>query len=149
VDDEVHPLVHGVSGRSTQGIEKGWIESGDPGDLVVKDRRAVRDDTVSLANRITGLTAKAAEVTGNGRDVDWVRGGGRRRTVALTARQPGWRCDGRRRRRVNLANRPWALTANDVDEECGRRRPEPQDSDECRADDYEDSEEGGSCTATW
>jgi hypothetical protein len=79
----VDPLVHGVSCRLAEGIEERWIESGDPLDLVIKDGRAVGDDTVSLAKRTTGFMAKAAELTG--RNIDGGRGRRGRRTAVLTA----------------------------------------------------------------
>jgi hypothetical protein len=41
-----------------QGTEESWIKVGYTRNLVIKDRRAVGDPTVSLANRTTVLTVK-------------------------------------------------------------------------------------------
>ena len=57
-DVELDPVVRGISCSLTQGTEESWIKVGYTRNLVIKDRRAVRDDTVSLAKRTTVLTAR-------------------------------------------------------------------------------------------
>jgi hypothetical protein len=57
-DDELDPVVRGIRCGLTQGTEESWIEFGDTRNLVIKDRRAVGDGTVSLAKRTTVHTAK-------------------------------------------------------------------------------------------
>ena len=57
-DDELDPLVRGIGCSLAQGTEESWIEIGYTRNLVLKDRRAVGDGTVSLAKRTTVLTAK-------------------------------------------------------------------------------------------
>jgi hypothetical protein len=44
-----------------QGSEQIRVEVGDTRNLVVEDRRAVGDGTVSLAKRTTGLAAPAVD----------------------------------------------------------------------------------------
>ena len=48
----------GIRCSFAQGTEERWIEVGYTRNLVIKDRRAVGDGTVSLAKRTTVLTAK-------------------------------------------------------------------------------------------
>ena len=69
---KLDPVVRGISCSLAQGTEESWIKVGYTRNLVVKDRRAVgdgtvslaepvlaaKDDTVSLATRTTELTAK-------------------------------------------------------------------------------------------
>ena len=50
VDDELDAVDCGIRCRPAQGTEERWIEVGDTGNLVVEDRRAVGDGTVSLAS---------------------------------------------------------------------------------------------------
>jgi hypothetical protein len=57
-DEELDTVVRGISCSLAQGTEERWIKVGDTQNLVIKDRRAVRDDTVSLAKRTTVLTAR-------------------------------------------------------------------------------------------
>src|SRR3954470_5169215 len=57
VDDELDPVVLGISGSLAQGTEESWIKLGHTRKLVIEDRRAVRDGTVSLPERTTVLTA--------------------------------------------------------------------------------------------
>ena len=58
IDEELDPVVRGISCGLAQGTEESWIEVGHGRNLVIKDRRAVGDGTVSLAKRTTVLTAK-------------------------------------------------------------------------------------------
>ena len=57
-DEELDPVVRGIGCSLAQGTEERWSKVGDTRNLVIKDRRAVGDDTVSLAKRITVLTAR-------------------------------------------------------------------------------------------
>ena len=50
--------MRGVSRGPAQGTEERWIEVGYTRNLVIKDGRAVGDDTASLAKRTTALAAK-------------------------------------------------------------------------------------------
>ena len=68
IDVELDPVVCGISRSLAQGTEESWIKVGYTRNLVIKDRRAVRDGTVSLAKRTTVLTAKTTELTA--KDVD-------------------------------------------------------------------------------
>ena len=61
VDDELDPVVRGIRRGLAQGAEESRIELGDTRNLVVEDRRAVGDGTVSLAKRTTGLTARGGD----------------------------------------------------------------------------------------
>ncbi len=58
VDEELDPVVRGVSCCLAHGTEQIGVEVGYTRNLVSKDRRAVGDGTVSLAKRTTVLTAK-------------------------------------------------------------------------------------------
>jgi hypothetical protein len=58
VDVELDAVVRGISCSMAQGTEESWIKVGYSRNLVIKDRRAVGDGTVSLAKRTTVLTAK-------------------------------------------------------------------------------------------
>ena len=51
IDEELDPFVRGISGSLAKGTEERWIKVGHTRNLVIKDRRAVRDGTVSLAKR--------------------------------------------------------------------------------------------------
>ena len=64
VDEELDPILCGISCSLAQGTEQIGVEVGYTRNLVIKDRRAVRDDTVSLAKRTTVLTAKTTRLTG-------------------------------------------------------------------------------------
>ncbi len=57
IDDELEPVVRGISCSLAQGTEESWIEVGYTCNLVIEDRRAVGDSTVSLAKRTTVLAA--------------------------------------------------------------------------------------------
>jgi hypothetical protein len=67
VDDELDPVIRGIRSGPAQGTEEGWIELGYTWDLVIEDRCAVGDGTVSLAKRTTatvgGATASRARRT--------------------------------------------------------------------------------------
>ena len=79
IDEELDAVVRGISCSRAQGAEESWIEVGYTRSLVIEDRRAVGNGTVSLAKRTTlagrtrlakrttVLTAKTAVLTG--RDV--------------------------------------------------------------------------------
>ena len=68
IDDELDPVVRGISCSLAQGTEESWIKLGYTRNLVIKDRRAVGDGTVSLAKRTRVLTAKTTVRTA--RDVN-------------------------------------------------------------------------------
>ena len=65
VDVELDPVACGISCSLAQGAEESWIEVGYPRNLVIEDRRAVGDGTVSFAKRTTlaGRTARRAKRT--------------------------------------------------------------------------------------
>ena len=63
IDEELDPVGRGISCSLAQGNEERWIKVGYTRNLVIKDRRAVRDGTVSLAKRTTVLTAKTTVLT--------------------------------------------------------------------------------------
>ena len=58
VDEELDATVRGIGCGLPQGTEERWIEPGYTRNVVIEDRRAVRDGTVSLAKRTTVLAAK-------------------------------------------------------------------------------------------
>ena len=58
IDDELDPVVRGISCSLAQGTEQIGVEVGYTRDLVIEDGRAVGDGTVSLAKRTTKLAAK-------------------------------------------------------------------------------------------
>ena len=62
VDEELDPVVRGISCSLAQGTEESWVEVGYTRNLVIEDRRAVGDGTVSLAKRTTlaGRTRRAS-----------------------------------------------------------------------------------------
>jgi hypothetical protein len=75
VDEELHAVVRGIRCCLAQGTAQIGVEVGYTRNLVIEDRRAVGDGTVSLAERTrvltaktTVLTAKTAELTA--KDVD-------------------------------------------------------------------------------
>jgi hypothetical protein len=63
IDEELDPGVRGISCSLAQGTEQSWIKVAYTRNLVIKDRRAVGDGTVSLAKRTTVLTAKTTVLT--------------------------------------------------------------------------------------
>jgi hypothetical protein len=68
IDNELDPVVRGISRSLAQGTEQIGVEVGYTRNLVIKDRRAVGDGTVSLAKRTTVLSAKTTVLTA--RDID-------------------------------------------------------------------------------
>ena len=58
VDDEPDALVCGSRCSPAQGMEERRMEVADTGNLVVEDRSALGDGTVSLAKRTTGHAAE-------------------------------------------------------------------------------------------
>ena len=68
IDEELDPVVRGISCSLAQGTEQIRVEVSYTRNLVIKDRRAVGDGTVSLAKRTTVLTAKITVLTA--KDVD-------------------------------------------------------------------------------
>jgi hypothetical protein len=78
VDDELDAIGCGIRCSLAQGTEEGWIEVGYGRKIVIEDRRAVGDGTVSLAKRTTLL---AAEEGGTVRLA--------KRTTVLTAKDVG------------------------------------------------------------
>jgi hypothetical protein len=63
LDEELDPVVRGISCSLAQGTEQIGVEVGYTRNLVIKDRRAVGYGTVSLAERTTVLTAKTTVLT--------------------------------------------------------------------------------------
>jgi hypothetical protein len=63
IDEELDPVVRGISCSLAQGTEQIGVEVGYTRNLVIEDRRAVGDGTVSLAKRTTELTAKTTVLT--------------------------------------------------------------------------------------
>jgi hypothetical protein len=78
IDEELNPFVRGISCSLAQGTEESWIKVGYTRNLVIKDRRAVGDCTVSLAKRTTVLAAKEEGTVSLAR-----------RTTVLTAKDVG------------------------------------------------------------
>jgi hypothetical protein len=60
LDEELDPVDRGIRCSLAQGTEESWIKVGYTRNLVIKDRRAVGDRTVSLAKRTTVLTDRRA-----------------------------------------------------------------------------------------
>ena len=63
IDKNLDPIPGGIRCSLAQGTEESWIKVGYTRNLVIKDCRAVRDGTVSLAKRTTVLTAKTTVLT--------------------------------------------------------------------------------------
>jgi hypothetical protein len=63
IDEELDAVVRGIRCRLAQGTEQIGIEVGYTRNLVIEDRRAVGDGTVSLAKCTTVLTTKTAVLT--------------------------------------------------------------------------------------
>ena len=53
IDEELDPVVRGIGCSLAQGTEESWIEVGYTRNLVIEDRRADGDGTVSFAKRTT------------------------------------------------------------------------------------------------
>ena len=68
VDEELDPVVRGISCSLAQGTEEIRVEVGYTRNLVIKDRRAVGNGTVSLAKRTTVLAAKTTVLTAKDAD---------------------------------------------------------------------------------
>ena len=68
LDEELDAVVRSIRRSLAQGTEESRIQLGYTWNLVVEDRRAVGDGTVSLAKRTTVLTAKITVLTS--KDVD-------------------------------------------------------------------------------
>jgi hypothetical protein len=66
-DEELDPVVRGIRCSLAQGTEESWIKVGYTRNLVIPDRRAGRDGTVSPAERTTALTAEDPLAVGGGR----------------------------------------------------------------------------------
>jgi hypothetical protein len=78
IDEELDPVVRGISCSLAQGTEQIRVKVGYTRNVVIKDRRAVGDGTVSLAKRTTVLTDRRAAGDGT---VSLAR-----RTTVLTAK---------------------------------------------------------------
>ncbi len=63
IDEELDAVVYGIRCSLAQSTEEGWIKVGYTRNLVIKDRRAVGDGTVSLVKRTTVLTAQDGTVS--------------------------------------------------------------------------------------
>jgi hypothetical protein len=61
IDEELDAVVCGISCRLAKGIEQIRVEVGYTRNLVIEDRRAVGEGTVSLGKRTTVLTATAVD----------------------------------------------------------------------------------------
>jgi hypothetical protein len=92
IDVELDPVGRGIRCSLAQGTEQIGVEVGYTRNLVIKDRCAVGDGTVSLAKRTRVLAAKTAVLTA--------------KTTVLAAKDDGT---------VSLARRTTVLTATDVD----------------------------------
>ena len=68
IDEELDPVVCGIDCSLAQGTEESWIKVGYTRNLVIKDRRAVGDGTVTLAKRTRVLTTKPTVIAA--RDAD-------------------------------------------------------------------------------
>jgi hypothetical protein len=65
IDVEPDPIACGISCSLAKGTEESWIEVGYTRNLVIEDRRAVGNGTVSFAKRTTlaGRTRRAERTT--------------------------------------------------------------------------------------
>ena len=68
IDEELDAVGRGISCSLAQGTEESWIKVGYTRNLIIEDRRAGGDGTVSLAKRTTLLSAKTAVLAA--RDAD-------------------------------------------------------------------------------
>ena len=94
IDGELDAVVSGIRCRLAQGTEESWIEIGYTRNLVIENRRAVGDGTVSLAKRTT--LAERTRLAGRTTVLT-------AKTTVLTARDVGGRCGRRGRGRQHLA----------------------------------------------
>ena len=103
IDEEIDPDVLGISCSLAQGTEQIGGELGYTRHLVIKNRRAVGNDTVSLAKRTRPVNEKGRRAVGND-------------TVSLAKRTRAVSAKGRRAvadDTVSLAKRTMALSAKD------------------------------------
>jgi hypothetical protein len=65
IDVELDPVACGISCSLAQGTDESWSEVGYTGNLVIEDRRAVGNGTVSFTKRTTlaGRTRRAKRTT--------------------------------------------------------------------------------------
>jgi hypothetical protein len=75
IDEELDPVVRGISCSLAQGTEESWIKVAYTRNLVIEDRRAVGNGTVSLAKHTRVLTEETTVLTAKttvlaARDVD-------------------------------------------------------------------------------
>src|SRR6266508_471426 len=82
IDVELDPVACGISCSLAQGTEESWIEVGYTRDLVVEDRCAVGDGTVSLAKRTKAPTSEDVDGWCRRRGRGIRRGRGRRPLMA-------------------------------------------------------------------
>ena len=68
IDKELDPVARSIRCGLAEGTQESWIKVGHGRNLVIEDRHAVRDDTVSLVKRTTVLAAKTTVLTA--KDVD-------------------------------------------------------------------------------
>jgi hypothetical protein len=87
IDEELDPVVPGISCSLAQGTEEIWGQVGYTRNIV-PDRRAVGEDTVSFAKRITFFTAETTVFTA--------------KTTVLSAKEVDRWCGRRRRGRQQL-----------------------------------------------
>ena len=58
IDEELDPVARSIRCSLAQGTEESWIKVGHGRNLVIEDRHAVRDDTVSLAKRTMAVAVQ-------------------------------------------------------------------------------------------
>jgi hypothetical protein len=83
--------VRGIRCGLAQGTEESWIKVGYTRNLVIKDRCADGDGTVSLAKRTTVLTRSLSRRAGSTNWLLRLRWPGMRPTVPTERRHPCWR----------------------------------------------------------
>ena len=75
IDQELDPVLRGISCSLAQSTEESWIKVGYTRNLVIEDRRAVGDGTAGLAKRTRVLHARRTSMGGaavEGEDAsDW------------------------------------------------------------------------------
>jgi hypothetical protein len=60
--------MRGISRGSAQRTEQRWVKVGHTWNLVIEDRRAVRNGTVGLAKRTTALATRITKLFARGAD---------------------------------------------------------------------------------
>ena len=85
VDEEIDPVARGISCSLAQGTEQIGVEVGYGWKIVIEDRRAVGDRTVSLAKRTTVLAGKDEVTTRLARRTTVLAA----KTTVLTAKDVG------------------------------------------------------------